>query len=324
MPRLFACAPDRARPAAAAAHPGRCTYRLSEGRTAPGAGGTGWPGLSADAGSAPACRDVGMHDGLRRRRVRSRARARGPARSARPITCRSSRWAPSSAPRRCWLPATTRTRRASPPRLPRCAQAAAPFGLSADLEFMPWTKVPDARTALRVVLGAAQPNGGVLVDALHVARSATSLADLAAIPRERLHYAQICDAPAEVPSTVEGLIHAARCERLLPGDGGIDLAGIFSIAAPRVANQRRDSSRPGGRSDRRRGMGAPSARGVEAGARKDRAALSWLSAARNDRQDGRLLSPRRQTAAASLLRPASTCEWPASGSTRPRASGSPG
>jgi sugar phosphate isomerase/epimerase len=108
-------------------------------------------------------------------------------------------------------------------------EAAAPFGLSADLEFMPWTKVPDARTALRVVHGAAQPNGGVLVDALHVARSATSLADLAAIPRTWLHYAQICDAPAEVPSTVEALIHAARCERLLPGDGGIDLAGIFSI-----------------------------------------------------------------------------------------------
>jgi sugar phosphate isomerase/epimerase len=108
-------------------------------------------------------------------------------------------------------------------------EAAAPFGLSADLEFMPWTRVPDARTALRIVLGAAQPNGGVLVDALHVARSATRLADVAAIPRHCLHYAQICDAPAEVPSTVEGLIHTARCERLLPGDGGIDLAGIFSL-----------------------------------------------------------------------------------------------
>lgn len=107
-------------------------------------------------------------------------------------------------------------------------EAAAPFGLSADLEFMPWTKVPDARTALRIVTAAAQPNGGVLVDALHVARSTTSLADLAAIPRERLHYVQICDAPAEVPATTEGLIHTARCERLLPGDGGIDLAGIFS------------------------------------------------------------------------------------------------
>ena len=106
-------------------------------------------------------------------------------------------------------------------------EASAPFGLSADLEFMPWTKVADARTALRIVAGAAQPNGGVLVDALHFARSASSLADIAGIPRERLHYAQICDAPAEIPETTEGLIHTARCERLLPGEGGIELAALL-------------------------------------------------------------------------------------------------
>ncbi len=107
-------------------------------------------------------------------------------------------------------------------------EASAPFGLSTDLEFMPWTKVPDARTALRIVSAAAQPSGGVLVDALHFARSATSLADIAAIPRQRLHYAQICDAPSEIPTTAEGLIHTARCERLWPGEGGIDLAGLFA------------------------------------------------------------------------------------------------
>jgi sugar phosphate isomerase/epimerase len=107
-------------------------------------------------------------------------------------------------------------------------ETSAPFGISADLEFMPWTRVQDGKTALRIVTNAAQPNGGVLVDALHFARSATSLADIAAIPRARLHYAQICDAPAEVPTTTEGLIHTARCERLLPGEGGIDVAGLLA------------------------------------------------------------------------------------------------
>ena len=43
-----------------------------------------------------------------------------------------------------------------------------------------------------------------------------------------MHYIQICDAPAEVPATTEGLIHTARCERLLPGEGGIDLARLFT------------------------------------------------------------------------------------------------
>ncbi|HJU32169.1 MAG TPA: TIM barrel protein [Hyphomicrobiaceae bacterium] len=108
-------------------------------------------------------------------------------------------------------------------------EASAPFGLSADLEFMPWTRVPDARTALRIVTEAAQPNGGVLVDALHVARSATSHADIAAIPPARLHYTQICDAPSEVPPTADGLIRAARSERLPPGEGALDLAGLFGL-----------------------------------------------------------------------------------------------
>ncbi|MGE7468511.1 sugar phosphate isomerase/epimerase family protein [Bosea sp. NPDC003192] len=108
-----------------------------------------------------------------------------------------------------------------------CA-AAAPYGLTGDLEFMPWTKVPDASTALRIVSAADQPNGRVLVDALHAGRSSTTLADIAAIPAARLSYAQLCDAPAEIPTTTGGLIHTARQARLLPGEGGIDLVGIFS------------------------------------------------------------------------------------------------
>jgi sugar phosphate isomerase/epimerase len=107
-------------------------------------------------------------------------------------------------------------------------QAAAPYGLTGDLEFMPWTKVPDARTAQRIAVKAAQPNARVLVDSLHAGRSSTTLADLAALPRALLGYAQICDAPGEVPATAEGLIHTARQARLLPGDGGLDLVGIFA------------------------------------------------------------------------------------------------
>lgn len=107
-------------------------------------------------------------------------------------------------------------------------EAAGSYGLTADLEFMPWTRVPDAQAALRIVTAAGQPNGRVLVDALHAGRSRTTLADIAAIPAARLSYAQICDAPGDIPATDEGLIHTARQARLLPGEGGIDLVGIFS------------------------------------------------------------------------------------------------
>ena len=112
-----------------------------------------------------------------------------------------------------------------------CA-AAARYNLTADLEFMPWTAVRDCASALRIVAAAGAANGGVLVDALHWARSASSLADVEAIPRTRLHYAQICDAPAGIPNTDAELIHTARAARLLPGEGGIDLVALFA-ALPR-------------------------------------------------------------------------------------------
>lgn len=114
----------------------------------------------------------------------------------------------------------------------RLCETMRPFGLTADLEFMPWTAVPDAKTALRVIDAAGRPaNAGILVDALHAARSSTTLDDLRAIPRELLHYAQVCDAPLPLPGyafTTEELIHTARCARLLPGEGGIDLKGMIA------------------------------------------------------------------------------------------------
>lgn len=107
-------------------------------------------------------------------------------------------------------------------------EAAAPFALSCDLEFMPWTAVKDARAAARIVRAAGQRNGGVLVDALHFARSGTTLDDIGALPRAALHYAQMCDGNVPGPLTVEGLIHDARCERMLPGEGGIPLRDLFA------------------------------------------------------------------------------------------------
>jgi sugar phosphate isomerase/epimerase len=115
----------------------------------------------------------------------------------------------------------------------RLCEAMLPFGLTADLEFMPWTAVKTAREALATVQTAGTPrNAGILVDAIHFGRSATTLADIAALPRSLLHYAQIGD--ASTPESlgralsVDEMIHTARCERLLPGEGAIDLRGLFA------------------------------------------------------------------------------------------------
>lgn len=105
-------------------------------------------------------------------------------------------------------------------------EAAAQHGLTSDLEFMPWTSVPDLKTAMRIVAEIDHPAAGVLVDALHFDRSKSALADLRTIPAKQLHYWQLCDGPAEHPATTEQLIHAAREERMFPGEGGIDLVGL--------------------------------------------------------------------------------------------------
>ncbi|MBU3646466.1 MAG: sugar phosphate isomerase/epimerase [Limnohabitans sp.] len=111
----------------------------------------------------------------------------------------------------------------------RLCETMRPYGLSADLEFMPWTAVKDAKSAMRVIELAGRPsNAGVLVDALHFGRSSTTLQDIAAIPRAWLHYAQMCDAQAGLNFTDAQLIHTARQERLLPGEGSIDLQGLFA------------------------------------------------------------------------------------------------
>jgi sugar phosphate isomerase/epimerase len=105
-------------------------------------------------------------------------------------------------------------------------EASAQHGLTVDLEFMPWTFVPDLKTAMRVVDQVTQPNAGILVDALHFDRSESSTADIADIPGGRLHYWQICDGPAQRPTRTEALLHAARTERMFPGEGGIDLVSL--------------------------------------------------------------------------------------------------
>lgn len=111
------------------------------------------------------------------------------------------------------------------------AERAARHGLTADLEFMPWTKAPDLNFAREVVEAAGQPNGGVLIDALHYDRSTTTLDDVRALPAERINYVQLCDGLATYDPSDEGLIRIARGERLFPGEGEIGLAELI-LAIP--------------------------------------------------------------------------------------------
>ncbi len=102
------------------------------------------------------------------------------------------------------------------------SDAARARGLSIVLEFFPWTPVPDLATCLRTVQRAG-PEIGILVDALHFDRSDSTLAQLAAVPPERLPFAHFCDADVHPPYTIDELFDTARRNRLPPGEGEIGL-----------------------------------------------------------------------------------------------------
>jgi len=114
----------------------------------------------------------------------------------------------------------------------RLCDAGTRFGLTMDLEFMPWTGVRSLVQARAFVERAGRPNGRILIDAIHLDRSGGANDEVAAVPRGLLAYAQICDAPAERPADVETMIFQARFERLFPGEGGLDLLGMVR-ALPR-------------------------------------------------------------------------------------------
>jgi len=115
-------------------------------------------------------------------------------------------------------------------RLALLAQRAHAFGLRPCLEPMPWTDVRDFTQGLRIAQNTGSDEAGVLVDPLHFDRGGNHAEQLLPVPPGRLPYLQFCDAPAERPRTLDGLLYQARSARLPPGQGGLDLLSLLSAA----------------------------------------------------------------------------------------------
>ncbi|AXJ90264.1 MULTISPECIES: sugar phosphate isomerase/epimerase family protein [Acinetobacter] len=101
------------------------------------------------------------------------------------------------------------------------------FDLSCDLEFMPWTNVKNLAQAEYIVNQSGQENAAILIDALHFDRSDSTLEQIKALNPKQLNYVQLCDGFAEYDPSDEGLIKIARSNRLVPGQGEIDLVGLI-------------------------------------------------------------------------------------------------
>jgi sugar phosphate isomerase/epimerase len=92
---------------------------------------------------------------------------------------------------------------------------AARHGLIVTLEYLPWSGIPDAATALDVVERAGRPNGAVMVDAWHTFRGPTDEGQLRALPGARIGGVQLSDAPAVARGD---LVAETLSDRRLPGE----------------------------------------------------------------------------------------------------------
>ena len=111
--------------------------------------------------------------------------------------------------------------------LAKLCDIAAPLKLTLSIEPMPWTDAKNITQGARIVKAAGRANAGLLVDPIHFDRAGSSTDELRALPREYFRYLQFCDAPAERPESLDMLLYQARAERLMPGQGELDLAGIL-------------------------------------------------------------------------------------------------
>ena len=112
-------------------------------------------------------------------------------------------------------------------RLAEIADMADEYGVTVDVEFMPFRALGTIGQALEVVSAAGRENVAVMVDALHLARSGGTAADVAAADSNRLRVLQLCDAPLVAPAG-DLLATEARDGRLLPGEGALPLDALLA------------------------------------------------------------------------------------------------
>ncbi len=106
------------------------------------------------------------------------------------------------------------------------AERANGSGLGVALEFMAFRPLNSLAAAAAMLEHAGADDAGLVIDALHFFRAGETAAALAQLPASLPALVQLCDAPARAPAHA-ALADEARGGRLLPGAGGLDLAGLF-------------------------------------------------------------------------------------------------
>lgn len=126
------------------------------------------------------------------------------------------------------------------PSAPRAAatlaavcEVAGVAGLSVGVEFMPYTATRTVAEARRLVEEAGAPNGGVVLDVLHLYRSGGSASDLAGPSPVPVLLLQLCDGLRDAPPP-ERLRDEALADRRYPGQGELAVADVLGAVPAAV------------------------------------------------------------------------------------------
>jgi sugar phosphate isomerase/epimerase len=103
-------------------------------------------------------------------------------------------------------------------------------GIESVVEFVPGLAIGTLSDALAAIRHIGSPNLRLVIDCMHLIRSGSSAADVAALDPDLIGYAQICDVP--LVATVANYSDEACHHRLPPGEGELPLLDILA-ALPR-------------------------------------------------------------------------------------------
>lgn len=127
-----------------------------------------------------------------------------------------------------------RDRRQVIERFARLCEVAKPLGLTVNLEFVSSTEWDTLEGVLDVVSSCGSDNVGIMIDTLHFHRSRIPIEQLDRVPPSWANFAHVCDDRADLPATIEEARRTMREERLYPGEGAVDIAGIVGRLPPHV------------------------------------------------------------------------------------------
>jgi sugar phosphate isomerase/epimerase len=111
-------------------------------------------------------------------------------------------------------------------------ELAAQRSIQTVVEPVPGLTVGDLTTALAARDYVGRPEFRLLIDTMHVVRSGSNAADIAAVDPDYIGYAQLNDTTLQ--PRLDNYLEEAMFERMVPGEGELPLLDILSVLPPDV------------------------------------------------------------------------------------------